>query len=244
MPAAAAIQLIRSKELPLMVPKIGLMIAWFVVGTATFIVELRADSIQYSWSGTVFQRGGDDPWLIGSQGKPFEISATVRTNAMDAFPPEAYIADFWTDDVQLTLDGQSLTYVGNGLIDFVDNAGGTDDLITISGIFTNLGQSLAFGSGVSLPGSTFLFTQNLETPPTFSPTLSTGETGCCGGTYDAIVSAGSLVEALPEPNSATLLVMCGIISGTASRIGKRSGRRKGLENRSGGQASFSFPVPE
>lgn len=164
-----------------------------------------ASVVHYSWSGNLVPSGSDDPWQLGPQGQPFVLEVAISLDAPDLLDLNVEFAAFELDDASLLLDNQQLTFVGNGNIDFTDDWSGLLDLVVFHGDFERLGQIIEIGSAVSLPTSTYAFTQMIESPPHFASTENVDRTTCCGGTYTSIVALGSPVSAVPEPSTAFLL---------------------------------------
>src|SRR3954452_18024785 len=90
----------------------------------------------------------------------------------------------------MSISGQNVAYIGNGVIDFTDNSNGVFDLVLISGKFQRFGQTVEIESTVDLNPATFAFTQLSEAPPNFASTANADRITCCGSTYTLIVEGG------------------------------------------------------
>lgn len=185
----------------------------FLVVSALFCLESHAYPIQYSWAGTIVPTGAADPWLIGAQGQPFALDGTVSSGASDLLYVDVQFAAFNIESAHLLVGGQSVPYIGDGVIDFTDNSAGSSDLVTLGGKFQRFGETVEVESLVVLHPATFEFIQSIEPPPLFASTANVDRAACCGGTYTLIVEPGSAVTVIPEPASivngvvAVLLVM-------------------------------------
>lgn len=160
-----------------------------------------AGYVVYSWSGTLIPHGIEDPWLIGSAGKPFDIQISVSTDAPDGIDQSIEYAGFFADHVDFRLADVAVPVSGDLYIDFADNQANLVDLTSFAGNFELLGQSLDIGTVIELPIDTFSFSQELERPPTFSQT-ATLDRGAFGTQYyTGIVTKGAPVQAVPEGDS-------------------------------------------
>src|SRR6478672_5546113 len=174
--------------------KIGAVLCLFVSCEYVTAERSQADQLQYSWSGKIFPIGTDDPWLVGNQGKTFDLRVLVSNSAPDLLTGNIEFAAFDADDASLSIDGQPINYVGAAGLDFTDDWSNLADLITFHGNFTQLGQTVEFGSFVALPKATFQFQSFSEAPPvSVSPAIVLDNSGCCGGTYATVVAAGTPV---------------------------------------------------
>ncbi len=161
--------------------------------------------INYSWSGLIVPAGSDDPWLIGSQGKSFDLGVTVASNAQDLLPTDVPTAGFDVLGATLSIDGASVAYVGFGTLEFQDNVGNIADLLTFNGSFAKFGQTLEIGSNVAIPTNSFQFANLIEFPPSFATTTSSDQASCCGTPYVTVVPAGTIVKVeVPEPGTFSL----------------------------------------
>ena len=77
----------------------------------------QAANVTYSWSGNIgliiSLSGGDivDPWMIGVDGQPFELSAMVSVHADDIFDQNIRLSGYSVSDATLTLNGESIEYL-------------------------------------------------------------------------------------------------------------------------------------
>jgi hypothetical protein len=185
--------------------KIGAVLCLFVICEYVITERSQAGQLQYSWSGKISPNGSDDPWLVGNQGKTFDLRVLVSNSASDLTTGNIEFAAFDAVDASLSIDGQPINYVGAGILDFTDDSSNLADLITFQGNFTQLGQTVEFGSFVALPKATFQFQGFSEAPPVFvSPAIVLDSSGCCGGTYATVVAAGTPVNVVPEPTTLAL----------------------------------------
>jgi hypothetical protein len=175
--------------------------------------QLQGGQLQYTWSGKILPNDVGDPWLIGTQGKSFDLNVAVSQSAPDYFGGNVDFAAFDIDNAELSIDGQNIAFVGSGILDFTDNWTGAADLVTFHGDFDRFGKIIEFGSVVALPITTFQFQNLPETPPNFvSPANVVTNSGCCGATYGTFVAAGTPVRVIPEPSTlvlATILLFAG-----------------------------------
>lgn len=181
-----------------------------VVLCATFCLPSRATQIEYSWSGLILH-DELDPWQYGAEAKDFHLHVDVSSDAPDEYDQNVELTGFYTTNVDLKIDGQTVPYAGHGFIDFADNTAGFGDIVTFEGDFTQLGQTLEIGSVVVLPVSTFALTQLLEPPPLFAPIENMDRASCCGGPYTAVVPAGNFVSVVPEPSAASMILGMGVV---------------------------------
>jgi hypothetical protein len=151
----------------------------------------------------------------------------ISNSAPDLTTGNIEFAAFDAVDASLSIDGQPINYVGAGGLDFTDDWSNLADLITFHGNFTQLGQTVDFGSFVALPKATFQFQSFSEAPPVFvSPANVLDSSGCCGGTYATVVAAGTPVNVVPEPTTlalaaSILILIRGCRGSTAHRYRNR-----------------------
>jgi hypothetical protein len=168
--------------------------------------SLQASEIHYSWSGFLVPAGVEDPWQIGQGGQPFVLDFVISTFGPDLFPLNVEFAAFEVNGVSFLLDGDEISYLGNGIADFTDHQNSSVDLLTFSGKFEQLGHAIEIGTAVSLPVETLHFLSNVEPPPFFGSTVNVDRSAySVPGPYVGIVAAGSPVIVVPEPDSLTLL---------------------------------------
>jgi hypothetical protein len=211
------------------VSKIGAVLCLFVSCEYVTTERSQAGQLQYSWSGKIFPNGSDDPWLVGNQGKTFDLKVLVSNS--DLTTGNIEFAAFDAVDASLSIDGQPINYVGAGILDFTDDWSNLADLITFQGNFTQLGQTVEFGSFVALPKATFQFQNFSEAPPVFvSPAIVLDNSGCCGGTYATVVAAGTPVNVVPEPT--TLALAASILMLVGSRRESSAHRHRNRKTRS------------
>jgi hypothetical protein len=172
----------------------------------------NASEIQYAWAGTIISTGANDPWLIGPQGQPFSIAASVSSSSADLSSSDVQFATFNLDSAEMTVSGQKVGYIGNGIIDFTDNSNGMIDLVLIAGDFQRFGQTIEIESAVDLDPAAFAFTQISEPSPDFASTTNIDRITCCGGTYTLLVDTGTVVAVVPEPRSVTACALLLILS--------------------------------
>ena len=123
-------------------------------------------------------------------------------------------AGFGPPDIVFLIDGASPTSLDHGHLTFSELA--TRDTISI--LFHDIGFSGIVEDRlfvtVGLPTSTFTFTNPIEAPPLFPPTLTVtaGGTGGDGSSYATFTDVGVLVTATRIPEPSTLLLL---LSGAA-----------------------------
>jgi hypothetical protein len=181
-----------------------LVLATGILVSSIISVRSQAYQIQYSWAGTIVPTGVSDPWLIGTQGQPFALDGVVSSDAPDLLIVETQFAAFGVTIARLVIGNQNAPYISDGVIDFTDNSNGLFDILLLGGKFQRLGETLEIESAVSLPTTTYEFSQPSESPPLFASTENVTHTACCGGTYTLLVEAGSVVMIVPEPSAALL----------------------------------------
>ncbi|MCH8048284.1 MAG: PEP-CTERM sorting domain-containing protein [Planctomycetes bacterium] len=175
--------------------------------------------ITYSWVGRIVpEKVEQDPWNLGSQGRPFFISATVDDMALDV-DPEVDGAFFESPEIVFLIDGEAPTSLGNefgtGGIWFQDFASRDDITILLNDVRFNGVTEEGLITGVRLPVSTFNLTNIVEAPPRFSPTptISGVVARGVGSSYVTITEGGVLVP-IPEPSTFVLALLALSVLGT------------------------------
>ena len=177
--------------------------------------------ITYSWVGRIVpEKVEQDPWNLGSQGRPFFISATVDDMALDV-DPEVDGAFFESPEIVFLIDGEAPTSLGNefgtGGIWFQDFASSDNISIFLNDVEFNGVTEESLLTSVGLPVSTFSFTEIVEVPPLISPTptLTGFSARTVGSSYVTITDAGVLVP-IPEPSTFLLALLPLSVLGTRS----------------------------
>jgi hypothetical protein len=176
-----------------------------------------ADVIRYAWSGVIVSDGADDPWSIGQHGKSFSLSATVSSDAADVLSDSVQFSAFNLNDADLVIEGQQVSYVGNGTIDFTDNSGGILDVVLVAGEFQSHGTKVEIESAVALDPATFMFTHENELLPVLTSTTNMDRISCCRPPYVLVVQAGSAVIVVPEPTNGLMCFLGWILIGSTRR---------------------------
>jgi hypothetical protein len=128
------------------------------------------------------------------------LDVEVSENASDLLDLNVEFAAFSVDSVHFTIDGNVVTYVGDGILDFTDNHAGLFDIVVFTGKFQSLGDFIEIGSSIAVPPDTFQLSQAVAAPPHFDHTTnSTKSSGGGQGPYTCIVPAGTDVLVSPEP---------------------------------------------
>ena len=129
------------------------------------------------------------------------------------------VAGFDTSDVVFLIDGAPPTSFGRVPISFTFRELATRDNISVSLDrirFDGADEDLLLT--VRLPTSTFNFTNMIEAPPLFPPTLTFTGGGSLSGdsSYGTFTDAGVLVTAtrIPEPSTFTLALLALSVLGT------------------------------
>jgi hypothetical protein len=189
---------------------VTLPLIFYAVGS---FVTARADTIRYSWSGQLVPNDASspDPWMIGPEGKPFELEVAVARSAADLSEQSIEVSAFAVLHANLLLDGQVLTFAGGGIVDYFDG-NPVYDLLSFAGEFERFGETAEFSTVVSLPLSTFHFTQFDESLPAFRSTTNLTRSISGNRLYSAIVEQGMVISVVPEPSSSFLLFISGIAS--------------------------------
>ncbi|MCH8921730.1 MAG: PEP-CTERM sorting domain-containing protein [Planctomycetes bacterium] len=128
-----------------------------------------AESIVFSWEGTVMPLlSDDDPWDVGET-KPFFVSVTLDTVATD-FSDDVNLAIFPSIfdlvDMEFRIDGALASDTQDYSVIFTDGTALDQIDIRLNDVFFN-GAFGNFGTQVVLPDSTFTFDESLEFPPAF-----------------------------------------------------------------------------
>jgi len=168
---------------------------------------LQAYQIHYSWSGKLIPDKVEDPWLVGAQGKPFELEIVVSHDSADLLGLYVGDARHVIDHALLLLNGVEIPYMGDGFVKFEDDFDDAVDVMGFHGIFESLGHLVEISSYASLPISSFQFMRIAEPPPFFNSTVNSHTSYTSGrGPYNTSIVAGTPVVVVPEP--ATLALLC------------------------------------
>ena len=175
--------------------------------------------IVYSWTGTLERRNeANDPWGLGDVMTPFFISVAVKEEARDRRGDDgdefdltfAFFSGFDLTDPQFRIDGEPAIVREDNRILFFDSES-TDFVEILMGDVFFRGRSVAILSKARIPGSTFTFDENFESPPTFSPVTTKFPSSAPLGEspYRAAVDAGVTVTGalIPEPSTLSLALM-------------------------------------
>ena len=175
--------------------------------------------IVYSWTGTLERRSeANDPWGLGDVATPFFMSVAVLDDARDGRGDDgdeldlilAAFSGFDLSDPQFRIDGEPAVVREDNRIFFFD--GDVSDTIEIrfNDIFFN-GRSAPILSKARVPGSTFLFDEDFESPPVFSAvkTIFPSSAPLSASPYRATVDAGVTVTGIliPEPSTLSLALV-------------------------------------
>lgn len=158
----------------------------------------------YSWDGEAYPSGVEDPWGLGI-GQGYTLSVSVDANAYDDFDVNPEFAAFSVTGATLTIDGEDLSLVGNGVIDFTDNSLAGYDQVLFSGEFIRAGVMQEFLSAVTLSSGAFSFTNTVERPPLFGTVTNVNTTIVAWPPYISRVLSGAEVRSIPEPTVIGLL---------------------------------------
>ena len=182
----------------------------------------RADTIRYSWVGTLAPEDpAIDPWGIGA-GKPFTISGIVDEDAVD-IDPEVRGAFFILTDAALVIDGVAASEFNDGTIWFREILGKDSIEIDSENVRFN-GIRDGLFTVVSLPASTFSLTNIAEAPPVFAPAMMDRlrGAGTVSSSYGTLVDGGTVVTAtrIPEPTTFVLALLAALGAGITVRRGR------------------------
>ena len=181
-----------------------------------------AQPIVYSWTGTLERRNeGDDPWGLGAVLTPFFMSVAVLDDATDGRGDIgddldltlAAFSGFDLTDPQFRIDGEpAIVREGNQIFFFDGESTDFIDL-TFHDVFFR-GGSATIHSVARIPGSTFTFDENFESPPAFLTVKTTGPSlTAFEGPYLVAVATGVSVTGTPVPEPSTfVLVLVAMLS--------------------------------
>ena len=176
----------------------------------------------YSWTGTLERRNeANDPWGLGDVVTPFFMSVAVLDDARDGRGDIgddldltlAAFSGFDLTDPQFRIDGEAAIVREDNRIFFFDGDS-TDTIdLTFHDVFFR-GGSATIRSVARIPGSTFTFDEDFESPPAFAtvntkfPSLTIFE-----GPYRVVVAAGVTATGTPVPEPSTfVLVLVAMLS--------------------------------
>ena len=177
--------------------------------------------IVYSWTGTLERRNeANDPWGLGDVVTPFFISVAVLDDARDRrgdIGDEfdltfAVFSGFDLTDPQFRIDGEPAVVREDNRIFFFD--GDSTDFVDLKfrDVFFR-GNSATIASVARIPGSTFTFDEDFESPPAFSTVNTKFESLTFEGPYRVAVAAGVSVTGSPVPEPSTfVLVLMAMLS--------------------------------
>jgi hypothetical protein len=153
---------------------------------------------------------------------PFTLSTTVDSAAMDDTPTQTPWADFAALSACLWVGGEEIPFVGNARIDFSDSAD-VLDAVSAVGEFSKGGQALFIASAVALPPSAFSLSLPSESPPLIASMATAGHATNRSQPYIAIVTPGTWVSVVPEPQALWLgALFCGdFIAGRRLQGGRK-----------------------
>lgn len=191
---------------------------FFMAAFAVLAASNAAAAATYSWSGRLIPSGGIDIWDVGVGGLPYDLSLSVDENAADRLPSIPFAA-FEVTNATLTVDGEALPLLSDGLVDFTDTEVGVFDAIVFSGMFERLGSSTRIAAAVSLELPTFSFDAGSEKAPVFGSALVGSESTIKGDFYFSIVESGTAVTAIPEPSA--VLSAIGLVSLLSCQVALR-----------------------
>ena len=193
-----------------------------------------AAPIVYSWTGTLERRNeANDPWGLGDLATPFFISVAVKEEALDGrgdIGDEldlilAAFSGFDLSDPQFRIDGEPTIVGDDNRMFFFD--GDVSDSVEI--LFENVffrGHSAPILSEARVPGSTFTFDEDFESPPVFSTvkTIFPSSAPLGASPYRATVDAGIATTGsiVPEPSAFVLALLALLGAGGAGRTLWRS----------------------
>ncbi len=191
-----------------------------------------AQPIVYSWTGTLERRNeGDDPWGLGAVLTPFFMSVAVLDDATDGRGDIgddldltlAAFSGFDLTDPQFQIDGEAAIVREDNRIFFFDGESTDTVDLKFRDVFFR-GSSATISSVAYIPGSTFTFDENFESPPSFLTVKTTGPSLIFEGPYRVAVSAGVNVTGTPVPEPSTfvlvlvaMLIAAGILRRNRSR---------------------------
>jgi hypothetical protein len=200
--------------------RLSTLSAGMALGFVADNLPAHSSVIQYSWSGRLVPSDAEseDPWQIGPQGQPFELSIAVSREASDLLELNVEFAAFEVSAARLLLNGQEVPFVDPGILDFTDYHAGLFDLLLFNGVFERFGHAVEIGSNLALPFNTFQFDEFIEAPPLFGSTVSAAQSAYGPqGPYTGIADAGVAVLVVPEPGSIALLSTLGLLPLIARR---------------------------
>ena len=199
-------------------------ILFFTVGLAFFGIKIgQAAVITYSMSGFISPLAtGTDPWSLGGS-KPYTLTFTLdQSTAVDVNTASIIGARFLSFSATLEIDGVSASSVSGTAVNFLDQTFDSIQFTASSVVFGAVSNE--FGAAATLPGSTFTFTNLIESPPFFGTVNTAGGTGFTFLNYTASVSLGRPVQssaaAVPEPASSLIWLLSGG-GGSAIAFNKR-----------------------
>jgi hypothetical protein len=176
--------------------------------------------IVYSWHGSFLQNDIDDPWHFGGVRLPFELELRVDVAAAD-LALGIDTALFAVEEARLVVDGQEVSYVGDGYLDITDNHSDRFDLMTFHGLFERNGVQTRTGSLVALPLDGLHFEAQVEMPPLFGRIANDMRSGTGGPLYGTWVEKGAAIAGVPEPQS-ICLALSALLLLRVLRVRKRS----------------------
>jgi hypothetical protein len=150
---------------------IGALLLWHI-SSALDPVAYPAP-ITYSWSGALQPNGDADPWSV--ENKFFELFVTVDSESIDLHSHDSRIdlASFEASQVTFRLGeipASSITFPFEPQLHFVDSPHA--DMLAISLSVEFMGVTEELRPAISLPNTTFQFSNLTERPPIFGQAIA------------------------------------------------------------------------
>ena len=175
-----------------------------------------ATNVIYSWSGSIgriislTEGNNTDPWMIEDEDLPFVLQFEVSSSEVDIFDRSVNLAGYSVGETTLILNGESVHYVGSGVLSIDDGIGllaPLADIVVFTGEFQRHGETLELSFVAAVDTTTFQFSNLVEELPAFNSTKTTFKSGSGGdGPYSVFVDTGTPIIVSPEPRGLVLLI--------------------------------------